>query len=101
MEIEGQTQQQGLAGLGMDGSAWGAAREFAFHCREDAFDEGAFSILLGWEAFSHLKPHTRCLAIGAALSGDDTVGPQLLATKWKYKLNHPVFIVFTLTREPA
>ena len=65
----------------MDGSAWGAAREFAFHCREDALNHGAFSIQFCWKAPSHLQAPARCLTTRAALSGDDAIGLQLLAAK--------------------
>jgi hypothetical protein len=81
VEIEGQAEQQGLAGLGIDSSAGGTARELAFHCREDALDQGALRLLFGGEVFSNLKAHSGCPAAGAALGGDDAVGPQLLATK--------------------
>ena len=65
----------------VQGSAGGTAREFAFHCREDAFDRGASSILFCGKVLAHLEAHTGCPATGAAFGRDDTLSLELLAAK--------------------
>ena len=65
----------------MQSSVGSPAREFAFYCREDAFDQGAFSILFSGEVLPHLEAHAGCTATGAAFGRDDTLCLELLAAK--------------------
>lgn len=65
----------------MDGSARGAAGEFAFYRREDGLDKGAFPILFCWEVLLHLQAYTRCPLTGAAFGRDDAVGLDLLTAE--------------------
>jgi hypothetical protein len=62
-------------------SAGCAAREFALHCGEDAFDQGAISILFGREVLAHLQAHSGCPASGATFGRDDASSLELLATE--------------------
>jgi hypothetical protein len=70
-----------LAGLGVQASARRTAREFTFHSREDAFDQGAFSVLFCGEVLPHLEAHTGCPATGAAFGRDDALRVELLAAE--------------------
>jgi len=81
VEVEGAAEQESLAGLCVDGSAGGAAGEFALDSREDAFDQGAFPVQFCWEVLAHLEAHTGCPTTGAAFSWNNAVCLQLLATK--------------------
>jgi len=57
----------------------GAAGEFAFDGREDAFDQGALSIEIAREVLSHLSADSGRTAAGEAFGGDDAIGFQLIA----------------------
>ena len=65
----------------VQGSTGRTAREFTFHCRVDAFDQGAFSILFCGEVLPYLKAHTGCLATGEGFGRDDTLNLELLAAE--------------------
>jgi len=62
-------------------SAGCAAGEFALHGGEDAFDQGAFSILFSGEVLAHLKAHSGRPATGATLGRNDALSLELLAAK--------------------
>jgi hypothetical protein len=74
-------EQEGLAGLSVQGSSGRAAREFTFHCREDTFDQEAFPILFCWKVLAHLQAHSGCAATGAAFGRHDTLSLELLAAE--------------------
>lgn len=65
----------------MQSSARGAAREFAFHGREDTFNQGAFSVLFCGEVLAHLEARPGCSAIGTAFCRDDALSLELLAAE--------------------
>lgn len=81
VEIEGQAEQEGLAGLGVGSSVGSAAKEFALPGGENAFDLGAFSILFCGEVLANLKAHTGCSATGAAFGRVDALSLKLLAVE--------------------
>jgi len=58
IQIEAQSEQQGLAHLCAQGSARCASREFSFDRREQALDQGATTVNLFRECTSHLGTHS-------------------------------------------
>jgi len=81
VEVEGEAEQECLAGLSGDGSAGSAAGEFAFDGGEDALDQGAFSIELTGEVLTHLGACAGGAATGEAGGGDDAVGLEQFAAE--------------------
>ena len=81
IEIEGEAEQQGLAGLSGDGSAGSAAGELAFDGGEDTFDQGAFPVEVPRKVLPHLAAHSGCATAGETFSWDDAIGLQLLAAE--------------------
>ena len=57
IQIETQSEQQGLAHLSGQGSTWGAGREFSFDRREQALDQGAAAVNPLRERPPHLGAH--------------------------------------------
>jgi len=58
IQIETQSEQQCLPHLHGQGSTWGACREFSFHRREQALDQGASAVNPLRECPPHLGAHT-------------------------------------------
>src|SRR6266446_4705358 len=58
IQIETQSEQQGLAHLRGQGSTRCASREFSFDRREQGLDQGAATVKASWEGTSHLGAHT-------------------------------------------
>lgn len=54
IQIETQSEQQGLTHLRTQGAARGPCRELSFHRREQAFDQGAAAVKPLRESASHL-----------------------------------------------
>jgi hypothetical protein len=64
IQIETQSEQQGLTHLHGQRATWGTSREFSFDRREQALDQGAAAINPSRECASHLGAHsvrTSCL----------------------------------------
>src|SRR5436309_229713 len=58
IQIETQSEQQGLTHLHTQRATWGASREFSFDRREQALDQGAAAVKPSWEGTSHLGTHS-------------------------------------------
>src|SRR5438445_246107 len=58
IQIETQSEQQGLTHLHRQRATWGASREFSFDRREQALDQGAAAVKPSWEGTSHLGTHS-------------------------------------------
>ena len=58
IQIETQSEQQGLTHLHGQGATWGASREFSFDRREQALDQGPATVGPAREGASHLGTHS-------------------------------------------
>src|SRR6266403_366903 len=58
IQIETQSEQQGLTHLHRQRATWGASREFSFDRREQALDQGAAAVKPSWEGTPHLGTHS-------------------------------------------
>src|SRR6266403_356292 len=58
IQIETQSEQQGLTHLHTQRATWGASREFSLDRREQALDQGAAAVKPSWEGTSHLGTHS-------------------------------------------
>ena len=79
IQIETQSEQQGLTLLHRQRTAWRTGRELALHRREQALDQSAASVNSSWERSAHLGAHSvdapRFLS---ALGRDHALRPELL-----------------------
>ena len=79
IQIETQSEQQGLTDLRAQGTARCASRELPFHGREQAFDQRATPVELLRKCSSHLGAHsTHPPGFLPTLGGDHALGPELL-----------------------
>lgn len=74
-------QAGGPVGTERRRSSGSAAGEFAFDGREDAFDQRALSIDLGWEVLAHLDAGASSATARKAEGGDDAVGVEQFAAE--------------------
>jgi hypothetical protein len=58
LQIETQSEQQGLAHLRVQGSTWCASRESSFDRGEQTLDQGAATVMPSREGTSHLGTHS-------------------------------------------
>jgi hypothetical protein len=58
IQIETQSEQQGLSHLRVQGSTWRASREVSFNGGEQALNQGAATVKPSREGTSHLGTHS-------------------------------------------
>ena len=80
VQVETQSEQQGLARLHPERAAGGASRELALHRREHRFDQGAAPVELWRERPPHFGAHSaHPPGFLPTLGGDHALGPELPA----------------------
>ncbi len=58
IQVEAESEQQGLTHLRAQRLTRGPSREFSFDRREQALDQGAATVKPSWESISHLGAHS-------------------------------------------
>jgi hypothetical protein len=80
IQIETQSEQQGLAHLRAQRSTRCASREFSFDRREQALDQGAATVKPSWKGTSHLGTHSvHAPGFLSALGGNDALRSKAFA----------------------
>ena len=80
VQVETQSEQQGLAHLHPERATGRASRELALHRREHRFDQGAAPVELSRKGPPHFGPHSaHPPGFLPTLGGDYALGPELPA----------------------